>query len=334
MKKQIGIKRLILLVMPASLLLLTNITQAQWSSRFVKMNSNNVLEYVPDEKGNIIPDFSKVGYHHQERPIPVVAVVKTLTSSGGDDQALIQQAIDEVSKRTPDADGFRGAILLEKGTYRIAGTIRISTSGIVLRGEGPETKIIATGKGQRSLISVSGTGNLKEIANSRKRIIDQYVPVGAKSFTLNSTDGLKAGDKIVVFRPGTEKWIEDIRMNQIEARDSTTKQWQPKEYDLHFERQITGIKDRKIFIDNPIVMAMEEQYGGGEIYAYTYDGRITQVGVENLYCESEFAGDVDEDHGWNAISFGKVENGWVKNVSARYFGYSCVNLGSQSKNIT
>jgi hypothetical protein len=29
-----------------------------------------------------------------------------------------------------------------------------------------------------------------------------------------------------------------------------------------------------------------------------------------------------------------VENSWVRNVTARYFGYSCVNLGSQSKWIT
>jgi len=123
-------------------------------------------------------------------------------------------------------------------------------------------------------------------------------------------------------------------MNGIEVRDSTTKQWMPKENDMHFERQISKIEGDKIFIDNPVVMAMEENYGGGEIYKYTYEGRVSEVGIEDLYCESEYADDTDEDHGWNAISFGKVENGWVKNVSAKYFGYSCVNLGSQSKNIT
>jgi hypothetical protein len=308
--------------------------QAQWSSKYIKIDKKGVLQYIPDEKGNIIPDFSRVGYYHQLKAIPVVATVKTIQPSGGDDQALIQEAINEVSKLEAGKDGFRGAILLKKGLYTIAGTIRINAGGIVLRGEGMETKLLAAGKGQRSLISVTGAGNLKEIPGSRTKITDKYVPVGARSFSVNSAEGLKVGDRIVLFRSGTMKWIQDIKMDQIEARDSTTKQWTPKEYDMQFERQITKIERNKVFIDNPVVMALEEQYGGGEIYKYAYDGRISETGVEDLYCESAYASDVDEDHGWNAISFGKVENGWVRNVTSRYFGYSCVNLGNQSKNIT
>lgn len=322
----------------AALLLLSDATgihaQAQWTSEYIRIGKNGTLEYIADERGNIIPDFSRVGYYHQQKPIPSVAVVRTVSPSGTNDEALIQQAIDEVSKLAPGKDGFRGAVLLKKGTYAIPGTIRINTSGIVLRGEGMETKLLAAGRGQRSLISVTGSGNLKEIAGSRKKITDQYVPVGARSFSVNSTEGLKVGDRIVLFRPGTMKWIRDIKMDQIEVRDSTTKQWTPEEYDMQFERQITKIEGNKVFIDNPVVMALEDQYGGGEIYKYTYTGRISEVAVEDLYCESAYAGDVDEDHGWNAISFGKVENGWVRNVTARYFGYSCVNLGNQSKNIT
>ncbi|MCG2614016.1 hypothetical protein LZZ85_06975 [Terrimonas sp. NA20] len=308
--------------------------RAQWTSAFVHPGKDGRLEYKPDEKGNIIPDFSGVGYYHQQRQIPLVKVVKSVTPSAGDDLAVIQQAIDEVSKMPVAANGFRGAILLKKGTYKISGTIKVGAGGIVLRGEGDETKLIATGKGQRSLISVSGSGNLKELPGTGKRITDRYVPVGAKSFMITDAKDLKQGDRIVVFRPGTQKWITDLKMDQIEVRDSGTRQWPAKEYDLHFERQITKIQGNRIFIDNPVVMAMEDQYGGGEVYQYSFNGRITEVGVEDLSFESEYASDVDEDHGWNAVSFNKVENGWVRNVQATFFGYSCVNLGSQSKNIT
>lgn len=307
---------------------------AQWKSGFVFPGENGKLEYKPDENGNIIPDFSGVGYYHQQRKIPMVEVVRTIKPSGGDDLAAIQHLIDEVAKTPVDNKGFRGAILFKKGTYRISGTIKVNASGIILRGEGDQTKLIATGKGQRSLISVSGSGNLKEVPGTRKRITDQYVPVGAKSFTVVSTNGLKKGDRIVVFRPGTEKWISDLKMDQIEIRDSGTIQWPAKEYNLHFERQITKINGNRVFIDDPVVMAMEEKYGGGEIYNYSFVGRVSEVGVEDLSFESEYASDTDEDHGWNAISFGKVENGWVRNIQAKFFGYSCVNLGSQSKNIT
>jgi hypothetical protein len=55
---------------------------------------------------------------------------------------MIQNAIDEVSAMKPSGNGFRGAILLTKGLYKVSGTIKISVSGIVLRGQGDETKLL------------------------------------------------------------------------------------------------------------------------------------------------------------------------------------------------
>ncbi|MBV9986727.1 MAG: hypothetical protein JO301_03555 [Chitinophagaceae bacterium] len=303
-----------------------------WQSRFVQMGADGRVHYIPDEKGNIIPDFSQVGYHHGHAGIPDIAVAKTVMP-GDDAQQQIQKAIDELSAKTPAADGFRGAILLKKGVYRIQGTIRINASGIVLRGEGNETKLIAIGTTQRSLISISGGGALRELPGSRIKITDDYVPVGAKSFTLAGTAGLKVGDAIVVYRPGTDAWIKDLQMDHIDARDGT-KQWQANEYNLQFERRITAISGNKVSIDNPIVQSMETKYGGGEIFRYTFQGRIAEVGVEDLYCESEFLSDTAENHGWVAIEFNKIENGWVRNVTSRYFGNSCVHMETWAKNIS
>lgn len=106
---------------------------------------------------------------------------------------------------------------------------------------------------------------MKEVAGTRTNITDAYVPVGAKTFTVSSAKGFKAGDRIVVLRPGTERWIHDLKMDQIEEREGTV-QWKPGTYDLHFERTITRVEGDKIFLDNPVVMAMEAQYGGGAIY--------------------------------------------------------------------
>lgn len=307
--------------------------QKTWSSSYVSMNNDGTLTYSPDSKGNILPDFSGVGYGGGKKEIPHVPVIKVIKSADSNSQEIIQAAIDEVAKLPLDKNGFRGAVLLRKGIYQIPGTVKITSSGIVIRGEGSQTKLIATGKTQRNLLSISGTGALQEIQGTRTKILDAYVPVGAKSFTVSSVDKLKIGDRIVVYRPGTDNWIHDLKMNEIEAREGTV-QWKAKDYDLHFERIITNIKGNKVFIDNPIMMAMEEKYGGGQIYRYQFDGRIQNVGIENLVCESEFESDTAENHGWNAIHFNRVENGWVKKVTARYFGYSCVNLGTESKNIT
>ena len=307
--------------------------QKSWYSVHVRINSTGILTYFPDSKGNILPDFSGVGYGGGKKEIPPVPVIKVIMSADSNSQQIIQAAIDEVAKMPLDKNGFRGAVLLHRGTYQIPGTLKINSSGIVLRGEGPGTKLVATGLNQRNLISISGTGTLQEIQGTRRKILDGYVPVGAKSFTVSSVEGIQSGDRIVVYRPGTDNWVHDLQMDQIEAREGTV-QWKAKEYDLQFERTVTGIQGNKVFIDNPIVMEMEEKYGGSYIYRYRFDGRIENVGIENLVCESEFTSDTAENHGWNAVHFNRVENGWVKNVTARHFGYSCVNLGPESKNIT
>ena len=49
-----------------------------WESKFIKLNKDGSLKYIPDEKGNIIPDFSRVGYYAGDKTIPDIAVVKTV----------------------------------------------------------------------------------------------------------------------------------------------------------------------------------------------------------------------------------------------------------------
>jgi len=323
-----------ILVLTATGILFSFSLQKKWQSKFVTSSKDGSLKYIPDEKGNIIPDFSRVGFYGGDKPIPGIAVAKTVSPTGtGNDQATIQAAIDEVTKMPLDKNGYRGTVLLTKGTYKIAESIHINASGIVLRGEGDATKLVATAKKQVSLIDVEGKGNITEVKGTRTKALDEYIPTGTFAITVTSAVNFSAGDKIIVFRPGTDEWIKDLKMDQIEGREGT-KQWQAKEYDFSFERLITKVEGNKIFIDNPIVMPMETKYGGAEIFKYNFEGRINNVGVEDLYCESEFETDTSENHGWDAISFNKVEQGWVRNVTAKYFGYSCVNLGGSAKNIS
>ena len=324
------------LLLLAAFILSFMLPSPPWESKFIKVNKDGSLKYIPDEKGNIIPDFSRVGYYGGDKDIPDIVVIKTIEPAAeGTSEAIIQSAIDEVSKKPLDKNGFRGTILLKKGTYKIPEEINIEASGIVLRGEGDinGTRLVAQSKKQVSLINVSGKGNITEIKNTRVKITDEYVPVGSFSFTVSSASGFTKGDKIIVFRPGTEQWIKDLKMDRIEARDGT-KQWQPKEYDLQFERIITKIEGNKIFIDNPIVLAIETKYGGGEVYKYSFDGRISHVGIENIYFESEFESDTAENHAWSAVAFNKIEHSWIRNVTAKYFGFGCVDLGGLAKNIS
>jgi hypothetical protein len=304
-----------------------------WESSFIKINKNGTLQYTRDEKGNILPDFSDVGYYRGNKKIPDIAVVKTISpAADGSSEAIIQAAIDDVSKKNMDANGFKGAILLKKGVYKIPGSIKIQSPGIVLRGEGDETILIAEGDQRRPLINVSGSGKVEKNGASVP-VADEYIPTGAKSFQLVSAEGFTTGDKIIIERPGTDAWIKDLKMDQIENRGGT-KQWQANEYTLQFERVITKISGNTITIDIPVVMPLEKKYGGAFVYKYQFAGRISHVGVENLQCQSAYKSDTAEDHSWEAIRFDKIENGWVRNVTSRFFAFACVNLSGDAKFIT
>ena len=132
-----------------------------WQSSLVRISEEGILTYIPDKDGNTIPDFSRVGYHHGDKSIPRYPVVKVVSPvKEGDSGALIQEAVDEISRRQPDENGHRGTILLKRGVYRIAGSVVINTGGIVLMGEGDninETRLIATDNERRTLIRVCDT---------------------------------------------------------------------------------------------------------------------------------------------------------------------------------
>jgi hypothetical protein len=51
----------------------------------------------------------------------------------------IQNAINRVSAKPMNANGFRGTVLLKKGTYDVNGSILIEKSGVIIRGEGNST---------------------------------------------------------------------------------------------------------------------------------------------------------------------------------------------------
>ncbi len=91
--------------------------------------------YAHSPKGDRIPAFSSAGYRGGGVALPNVLVKHTVSSSGHDDTAAIQKAIDEVSAM-PLQGGFCGAVQLAPGTFHCAQTISITASGVALRGAG------------------------------------------------------------------------------------------------------------------------------------------------------------------------------------------------------
>ncbi len=195
------------------------------------------LVYAADERGNRIPDFSNCGYAGADRDIPDVPTVVSLAPSGGDDTARIQAAIDYVAQMPLSKDGFRGAVELAPGEFRVAGQLTLNESGIVLRGAGAGdggTKIIAMGASRRSLIRVPEARGMVGLAGSEFDVSDDYVPVGAKVMHLHANHGIHVGDRVVITRPSTKAWIKTLGMNAFGVG------WRPGSAILRWERFVTS----------------------------------------------------------------------------------------------
>jgi len=295
---------------------------------------NGSLQYAPfamegqSNADNIIPDYSHAGYRGGGVALPEVPTVITLSPSGGDDTPLIQAAIDEVEAMSPDANGFRGAVLLRAGCYEVEGQLFIEQSGVVLRGEGQGiygTVLYANQRTKHNFITIEGRGSgIDRDESSKQEITTPYVPLGAYSFEIEDASGFSVGDTIVVRRTPNQQWIEDTGMEPIG--------WTPGSYTINHERVITAITANTLTLNVPIVDVMERQYGGGEVYRASVPGRIRQCGVEHLRIESIYdPEDIrDEEHAWIGVALKRVTDSWVKNVTGQYLGFGVVSISSES----
>jgi hypothetical protein len=306
----------------------------------VARGADGRLAYTADTAGNRVIDFSYAGYEGGGVAIPDVPARVVVPASGGRDSQRIQAAIDLVATIPQGADGFRGAVLLEKGTYGIDSELRIAASGIVLRGSGSGadgTVLVAQGTSRRALVVLAGKGEPKEVAGSRRRIASSYVPAGAASFTVDDMTGLAVGSRIIVRRPSTREWIALLGMNLFQGwRPENRLHWQEGSRDIEWDRTITAIDGTRVTLDAPLTTALDAQYGGGSVSRYEFAGRISRAGVEHLRLVS--ASDVnrpmDEDHAWDAISIEAIENAWVRKVTAEHFAGSVVNAGAGALRVT
>ena len=299
-------------------------TSGQWQSSRV-FYSGGRLTYAVDGEGNRIPDYSYAGYRYGQAAIPVVPEVRRLSRVSGDNTARIQQALDQVGARTPDANGIRGALVLGPGTYEIRGTLRVNRSGVVLRGSGDgsssssNTILRATGDTphQRPVV-VLGSGNANWTESSaRTSITDPVVRVGARSFTVASASGLAVGDAIVVHHPSTAAWIDAVDGGGT-VNDAP---WTPGQIDVVYYRRITGISGRTLTVDAPIYNHLDRGLAQSYVAEVT-SNHVTQAGVESLRIDIVTAGGADENHAWNGVQVVGAHDSWIRRVTALHFGYA------------
>jgi hypothetical protein len=317
---------------------LAGLSYAQtWQSTIVRMGITGKLEYAADKEGNRIPDFSYAGYKNGSVPIPSIAVVDSVSPIAGDNTANIQSAINRVASRSFDAKGFRGALLMKAGNYRISGTLLLNASGLVLRGVGEgsdslaNTIIKATSDSTRQptvLIAGGGTGGSNSSAwsgslTTNVSIISDSVHVGDRTFQVADASQFTIGDNIIIVHPKSTAWLSAIDFGGV---PNNTSYWAGQSLPIPYNRFITAINGTTITIDAPVFTTMVRSLSQSYIYKTNRSGILTNIGIENLRIDiinpynqaSTIDGD-ENHHAQDAIWLGKIEDAWVRHCTTLHF---------------
>jgi hypothetical protein len=294
-----------------------------------------VDQYLEDRDAGIV-DFSYAGYMANERAFPNVPVRVVVNPVAGDDGQRTQAALDYVGRLKPDERGLRGAVLLQAGNYEIADQLVIKHAGVILRGSGTGengTRVIATGLGRRPLMRVLGRDD-----KSREAAIGitEAVSAGSAVVKLAASGDLKPGDHVLVTRPSTEAWIVAMGMSKFWRAKKAPRIWKAGELDIVWDRRVAAIEGRTVTLDAPLTMDLDPQWGGGTLTRYTWPGRISQVGIENLQLISAYdtKRPKDEDHAWVGITLEHVRDAWVRGVTFRHFVGSAVSVWESARRVT
>ena len=315
------------------LMLFSITTTGQINSERAYQVNNGSMEYTTDEQNNYILDFSYAGYKNGNEAIPNIPVVKTIQPIAGDNTQHIQDAIEEVSYYPLNAQGFRGAVLLQSGVYEVDGILSLHTDGVVLRGVGDGStdsgntilKAVGNSPDERALIVV-GTEDHEEwedaVSGTRTDITSSFLPAGSRSLEVADLSPFEVGDQIMVFHPSTSAWLASINYGDTDSDDP----WEPGQIDIYYNRYIKAIHpaENKIELDVPIYDHFDNSLAQSEIYLLDEPNIVRNAGVENLRIEIETDDDEDEDHAWTGIRFEGAEDCWANGITVLHFSYAAV----------
>lgn len=272
-----------------------------------------------------LPDFSRAGYHEGATPpnLPQAANVKDFGAVGDgqtDDTKAFQAALAATKS---------GALFVPPGRYVITDYLRISRSGVVLRGAGPEASVLWFPRGLDEIHPKAGRTSTGSPASGysfdggfvtvqgdyQARPLAKIVAVarrGETSVTVDQPTGLKVGQQVLVFlREATDHSLKtflysgdpgDIRHG--------------KSLDTKMLARVTAIEGSQVRLDRPLRFDTRAEW---RPELRSFQPTVTESGVEGLGFEfpsKRYRGHFAET-GANAIELRAVYHCWVRNVAIR-----------------
>jgi hypothetical protein len=142
---------------------------------------------------------------------------------------------------------------------------------------------------------------------------------------------------ILVDRPVTAGWIAFMGMNDM-VRDGALETWIAAGSVIHADRTIVAVQGNTVTIDMPLSDTMDvSKWGAGaplpSVHAYTYAGRIEQVGVESMHLVAPEQTVPINEPTFAVLSMNAVQNAWISDVAGNEFT-SGFDVGGQAKWVT
>jgi hypothetical protein len=276
--------------------------------------------------GGRLPDYSRAGYHQGEAPLPVVVPAASVKDFGAvgdgaaDDTKAIQAAIDATKA---------GAVLLPAGRYKITDYLRITKSGIVLRGAGPERTVLWFPRGldqvhpragrtstgspasgysfDGAFVTIEGDYQAQPLAK-----ITATARRGDTAVEVDRTAGLAAGQLVLVTLRETPTHSLKTFLYNGDPGDIA----KGKQLDTKMVVRIAAVRGARVEFDRPLRFETRAEWKP-EIRSFR--PTVTESGVEGLAFEfpaTKYRGHFAEN-GANAIELRSVYNCWVRDVAIR-----------------
>jgi hypothetical protein len=292
-----------------------------------------------------LPDFSHAGYHQGEvepPEVPVTANVRDFGALGDgvtDDSLAFLAAIESVE---------RGAIFIPEGRYRLTEVLRLTRSGVVLRGAGRDRTVLFF---PRPLYEVAGVGPQlspygpygwswgggliwaegapdEEIVLTR---ITSAAAQGDQAVEVESTAGIEPGQIVRLVQYESDGSLS-LHLHDGFPLDGPCLVDKPGFKIVDWALEVEEVERRRLRFGRPLRLDVSPGWNA-EIRAYRPS--LEEVGVERLtieFPETEYNGHHKEP-GYNGILFQGVYNGWVRDVrivnfdSGIHFWYSRYTTG-------
>lgn len=289
--------------------------QSQW----VHPDAQGHLVYRHDKNGVTIPDYSFAGYHSGGVALPLVPEQIKISPTGADDTAAIQQAIDSLSARPLDANGFRGAIQLAPGVFHCSTALTIAASGVVLRGAGSgvggeATTISLTGNPHVGII-IKGDFALNTISPATN-ITDAYIPFGTRTIHVADATHIHVGDLVQISKPVTAAWVNYMGMGNLQRADRD-EHWIGAKT-LNARRVVTAINGNVITFQIALMDSYDSQFLGTEhftVQPVAVSGQVKEVGIEDLRIVAPALSVDFHDAHTIAMEINAAADSWVRNVA-------------------